>query len=153
MIVSNRSETEKSSVCNPFSELTIESMFALLDQAKFTPDGLVAVITQDELTNEVLMIAYMNEMTLRQTLETGIMTYWSRSRKKVWVKGEQSGFTQEVREVRIDCDGDALLFKVHQRGGAACHTGHRSCFHRKLVDDTLVITGTPVFDPERVYGK
>ncbi|RMH68088.1 MAG: phosphoribosyl-AMP cyclohydrolase, partial [Bacteroidetes bacterium] len=91
---------------------------AFIDQVKFNEQGLVTAIAQDAGTNEVLMVAYMNAETLRQTLETGTMTYWSRSRRKVWVKGESSGHTQEVREVRIDCDGDALVFKVVQHGGA-----------------------------------
>ena len=126
---------------------------ALLSQVKFNADGLVMAIAQDAETHEVLMAAYMNEATLRQTLETGTMTYWSRSRQKVWVKGEQSGNTQDVKEVRPDCDGDVLLFQVHQRGGAACHTGHRSCFYRRLEDGALVETDVPVFDPAEVYGK
>ncbi|HET6567809.1 MAG TPA: phosphoribosyl-AMP cyclohydrolase [Rhodothermales bacterium] len=124
----------------------------LLEQAKFGSDGLVTAIAQDHRTNEILMVAYMNAETLRQTLETGVMTYWSRSRRKVWVKGESSGNTQEVQEVRIDCDGDALLFKVEQKGAAACHTGHRSCFYRKLEGDALVETDPPLFDPAKVYG-
>lgn len=124
----------------------------LLDQVKYSPDGLVTAIAQDAETNEVLMLAYMNEQTLRQTLETGVMTYWSRSRRKVWVKGESSGHTQAVEEVRIDCDGDALLFKVRQHGGAACHTGFASCFYRRFEDGALVEDGTRVFDPKDVYG-
>lgn len=124
-----------------------------LDQVKYSDNGLVTAIAQDHQTNEILMVAYMNEQTLRRTLETGTMTYWSRSRQKVWVKGESSGNTQDVKEVRIDCDGDAILFKVEQKGGAACHTGHRSCFYRKLGDGTLVETDEPVFDPSSVYGK
>lgn len=125
----------------------------LLNAAKYNADGLVTAIAQDAKTGEILMIAYMNEQTLRQTIETGIMTYWSRSRAKVWVKGESSGNTQEVQEVRIDCDGDALLFKVKQNGRAACHTGHRSCFYRRLDDGELVEDGERVFDPETVYGS
>ena len=128
-------------------------MQAILDQVRYSADGLVTAIAQDADTNEVLMVAYMNEATLRQTLETGVMTYWSRSRRKVWVKGESSGNTQDVKEVRIDCDGDALLFKVTQRGGAACHTGHRSCFYRRYDDGRLVEEGAPLFDPKAVYGK
>jgi phosphoribosyl-AMP cyclohydrolase len=124
----------------------------LLDQIKFTRDGLVTAVAQDAESGDVLMLAYMNEATLRQTLETGIMTYWSRSRQKVWVKGESSGHTQEVRDIRVDCDGDALLFKVIQRGGAACHTGHRSCFFRQVRDGELVEMGEAVFDPAKVYG-
>ncbi len=125
---------------------------ALLGQVKYGDGGLVMAIAQDHATGDILMAAYMNAGTLRQTLETGTMTYWSRSRKKVWVKGESSGNTQEVKEVRIDCDGDVLLFKVEQRGGAACHTGHRSCFYRVFRDGELVETGERVFDPSVVYG-
>lgn len=125
----------------------------LLDQVKFDSNGLVTAIAQDYESKEILMVAYMNEATLRQTLETGTMTYWSRSRQKVWVKGEQSGYTQEVKEVYVDCDGDALVFMVVQKGGAACHTGHFSCFYRRFEEDRLVEVGEPVFDPSRIYGK
>ncbi len=124
----------------------------ILDQVKFGPDGLVTAIAQDERSGDVLMLAYMNRDTLRQTLETGVMTYWSRSRKKVWLKGESSGNTQEVKAVHIDCDGDAILFKVYQKGEAACHTGHRSCFYRKVEGEALVETDAPLFDPAQVYG-
>ena len=124
----------------------------LIDQVIFDADGLVPAIVQDGTTSEVLMMAYMNETTLRQTLETGLMTYWSRSRQQVWVKGETSGHTQEVKEVRLDCDGDALLFKVLQHGGAACHTGYRSCFHRRFENDELAVSGVRVFDPDEVYS-
>ncbi|ACY47708.1 phosphoribosyl-AMP cyclohydrolase [Rhodothermus marinus] len=126
---------------------------ALLEAVRFNEQGLVPAIAQDAETGEILMVAYMNKDTLRQTLETGRMTYWSRSRQEVWVKGATSGHTQEVREVRIDCDGDVLLFKVKQNGGAACHTGHRSCFYRKLEGDRLVEADAPVFDPAQVYRK
>ena len=129
------------------------SIEALLDEVQYNADGLVTAVAQDHETGQVLMLAYMNRDTLRQTIETGRMTYWSRSRQEVWIKGQSSGHTQEVREVRLDCDGDALLFQVVQQGGAACHTGHRSCFYRKLQDGRLVETGTPVFDPQQVYGK
>lgn len=125
---------------------------ALLDVVMFDDDGLVLAIAQDADTKQVLMVAYMNEATLRQTLDTGRMTYWSRSRQKVWQKGETSGNVQHVRSVRVDCDGDALLFGVEQEGGAACHTGHRSCFFRRLEDGTLVDAGDQVFDPGDVYG-
>ena len=123
----------------------------LLSSVKYSPDGLVTAIAQDADTGEILMLAYMNEETLRRTIETGTMTYWSRSRQQVWVK-ERSGNTQEVREIRIDCDGDALLFKVRQHGGAACHTGFKSCFHRKYNDGALQVVGERVFDPDEVYG-
>ncbi|MBE2186269.1 MAG: phosphoribosyl-AMP cyclohydrolase [Rhodothermales bacterium] len=104
----------------------------LLAAAKYDRDGLVAAIAQDAGTGAVLMLAYMNADTFRQTLETGVMTYWSRSRQEVWVKGATSGHTQIVRSVRIDCDGDALLFAVEQLGGIACHTGAPTCFYREL---------------------
>lgn len=124
----------------------------LIDEVTFDDDGLVLAIAQDATTREVLMVAYMNAATLRQTLDTGRMTYWSRSRQQVWQKGESSGHIQRVREVRVDCDGDALLFQVEQVGDAACHTGHRSCFYRRLDDGSLVETGERVFDPDDVYG-
>ena len=122
----------------------------LLDTARFGDDGLVMAIAQDATTRQVLMVAYMNRETLRQTLETDVMTYWSRSRQEVWVKGQTSGNTQRVREVRVDCDGDALLFLVEQEGGAACHTGHRSCFYRRFTGDALEDAGEQVFDPDEV---
>lgn len=123
------------------------------DHVTFDADGLVPAIAQDAQTGEVLMLAYMNADTLQQTLETGLMTYWSRSRQAVWVKGATSGHTQTVEEARLDCDGDALLFRVRQHGGAACHTGRRSCFYRVYREGTLVETGEQVFDPDAVYAK
>ncbi len=125
----------------------------LLENVKYNADGLVTAIAQDAATGEILMLAYMNADTLEQTLDTGTMTYWSRSRQEVWVKGQTSGNTQAVKEVRIDCDGDALLFKVEQHGGAACHTGHRSCFYRTFEGGRLVEQGEKVFDPDEVYGS
>ena len=113
-------------------ELISDSMQNTLDHVRFDRNGLVVAVVQDHATGEVLMVAYMNAATLRQTLETGTMTYWSRSRQCVWVKGATSGNLQEVREVRLDCDGDALLFSVVQHGGTACHAGERSCFYRKI---------------------
>ena len=123
----------------------------LVKQVKFNADALVTAIVQDEATDQVLMVAYMNEATLRQTLETKIMTYWSRSRKKVWVKGESSGNTQVVKKIYIDCDGDAILFKVHQIGKAACHTGKVSCFYRRFDGEEFEDIGEQVFNPEDVY--
>ncbi|WP_412067153.1 phosphoribosyl-AMP cyclohydrolase [Rubrivirga sp. IMCC43871] len=123
----------------------------LLDAATFDDNGLVAAIAQDDATGDVLMLAYMNRDTLKQTLETGVMTYWSRSRQKVWVKGETSGNVQNVKSAHIDCDGDALLFRIEQIGGAACHTGHRSCFYRRVEDGALETVGSPVFDADSVY--
>jgi phosphoribosyl-AMP cyclohydrolase len=134
-------------------EMPAMNVDALLDQVRFGAEGLVTAVVQDHRTNEVLMVAYMNAATLRQTLETSRMTYWSRSRQQVWVKGETSGHTQAVKEVRLDCDGDALVFKVLQHGGAACHTGYRSCFYRLLGSEGLTPSGVRVFDPETVYGS
>ena len=125
----------------------------LLDAATFNSDGLVAAIAQDDATGDVLMLAYMNRDTLQQTLETGVMTYWSRSRQKVWVKGETSGNVQRVKSAYVDCDGDALLFRIEQVGNAACHTGHRSCFYRKVEDGVLDVVDDPVFDASSVYGS
>jgi phosphoribosyl-AMP cyclohydrolase len=113
--------------------------------------GLIPVIVQDAQTRDVLMVAYMNEASWRITLETGKATFWSRSRNALWLKGEQSGHVQLVREIRMDCDDDTLLLLVEQVGGAACHTGHRSCFYRKLADGDWAVTGEPVFRPEDVY--
>jgi len=124
----------------------------MIDSVKFDDQGLVLAIAQDAQDGEVLMVAYMNRQSLEKTLATGIMTYWSRRRGKLWVKGETSGHVQEVLEARIDCDGDALLFKVRQTGGA-CHTGYRSCFYRKHTERGLVEDGERVFDPGTVYGK
>jgi phosphoribosyl-AMP cyclohydrolase len=116
-------------------------------------EGLLPAIVQDHETGEVLMLAYMNREAWLKTLETGKANFWSRSRKTLWLKGETSGHVQLIREIRVDCDDDTILLKVHQLGGAACHTGHRSCFYRELVDDALVHTGTRVFNPEDVYKK
>ena len=125
----------------------------VLDAVQFDDDGLVAAIAQDHETGDVLMMAYMTAETLQETLETGRMVYWSRSRQAVWRKGETSGNVQHVRAAHLDCDGDVLLFQVEQVGEAACHTGHRSCFYRRVErDGALVNDGTKVFDPEEVYG-
>ncbi len=110
-------------------------------------DGLLHVVVQDARTNEVLMCAYMNEEAFELTLETNIAHYWSRSRKKLWKKGESSGHIQKVREIAIDCDCDELLLKVEQIGGA-CHMGYRSCFYRRLDGE---IVGEKVFEPSDVY--
>lgn len=116
--------------------------------------GLLPAIVQDAESGEVLMLAFMNEEAYRKTIETGRMHYYSRSRGKLWMKGETSGHIQEVREVLIDCDDDTALFKVHQVGGAACHTGYNSCFYRRLERDGSLtqIKAERVFDPSQVYG-
>ncbi len=99
------------------------------------------------------MMAYMNQEAFEATLSTGTATYYSRSRQKLWIKGETSGNVQRVKEIRIDCDDDTLLLKVEQIGGAACHTGHRSCFHKKIENGSVRIIGEPLFDPKEVYSK
>lgn len=116
-------------------------------------NGLVTAIVQDAETGEILMVANMNEESLAKTIELGEAVYWSRSRKKLWHKGEESGHTQKIRGLYLDCDGDALLLKVEQIGGAACHTGKRSCFFRKLDQDSVTDVGVQVFDPGEVYKK
>ncbi len=116
--------------------------------------GLVPVIVQDVASGRVLMLAYINDTAWEQTLATGKAHYWSRSRNKLWLKGESSGHVQLVREIRIDCDADAVLFRVEQQGGAACHEGYASCFFRRLGEDgALVTTEERIFDPQEVYGK
>ncbi|HBH87950.1 MAG TPA: phosphoribosyl-AMP cyclohydrolase [Syntrophaceae bacterium] len=109
------------------------------------------MIVQDHETGEVLMLAYMNQNAWLKTLETGKATYWSRSRSELWVKGETSGHVQIVKEILVDCDSDTLLLKVQQVGGAACHTGYRSCFYRRVHNKKTEIIGEPVFKPEDVY--
>jgi phosphoribosyl-AMP cyclohydrolase len=129
-------------------------MKALLEAAKFDSNGLLVAVAQDAETGEVLMTAFMNKESLERTVETGKATYWSRSRKKLWVKGEESGHVQIVHSLHLDCDGDAILLKVHQTGGA-CHTGHRSCFYREIIDhgNTLEEHKDLVFDPKEVYDR
>ena len=117
--------------------------------------GLLTTIAQDAATGKVLMLAYMNEESYDETLATGRAVYFSRSRQKLWRKGEESGNVQLVKEIYIDCDRDALLLKVEQIGGSACHEGYESCFFRKVnpADQMFTIDGERVFDPSQVYGK
>ncbi len=115
--------------------------------------GYIPAIVQDHNTGEVLMLAYMNEEAWIKTVETGKATYWSRSRNALWVKGETSGNLQLVKEIYLDCDTDTILLKVEQIGGAACHTGYRSCFYRRWDQGRLITVGEKVFDPEAVYNK
>ena len=123
-------------------------------QLDFTKTGgLVPAIVQDNETGEVLMLAYMNQEAFDATLSTGKATFYSRGRQTLWVKGETSGNVQLVKEIRIDCDDDTVLINVEQLGGAACHTGHRSCFYKKVENGTIRIVGEPVFDPKEVYEK
>ena len=126
---------------------------AWLDEVAFDERGLVTVIAQDALTQRVLMVAWANREALDETVATGQAVYWSRSRGRLWRKGEESGHTQRVRDVRLDCDGDVVLYKVEQRGGVACHTGRASCFYRRLEDGRWLVTDPVLEDPELVYRK
>ncbi len=121
----------------------------------FAPDfdkGLIPAVAQDWTTGEVLMLAYMNEEAWRKTLETGEAHYWSRSRQELWHKGATSGHVQKVRALRLDCDNDALLLLIDQIGGAACHSGRRSCFYREWQDGRVNLCSPQIFDPQKVYG-
>lgn len=122
---------------------------------KFDSDGLIAAIAVDAQTSQVLMLAYMNAESLAMTLEKGEAVYWSRSRQELWHKGATSGAVQKVVEILVDCDQDALLVKVEQVGGAACHSGRRSCFYRKVTGQETLEMGDSeqLFDPAEVYGK
>ncbi len=122
----------------------------IIDQLKFDDKGLIATILQDYENGQILMFAFMNRESLKATLETKLATYWSRSRQKLWVKGESSGHTQEVKEIYFDCDKDALLIKIKQNV-AACHTGYRSCFFNKIEGDQVKEVGEKLFDEEKVY--
>ncbi len=115
--------------------------------------GLVTAIAVDDASGELLMVAFMNPESFRKTLETGEVHYWSRSRQKLWHKGEESGNVQRLKAVYTDCDGDVLMLRVEQVGGAACHTGRRSCFSWRLDGDDWKDVGVQVFDPKKVYGR
>jgi len=121
----------------------------------FGKTELIPVIAQDDESGDVLMLAYMNEESYRETLQTGRVCYYSRSRQKLWRKGEESGNVQEVKAIFFDCDADTLLIKVRQIGGAACHEGYRSCFFRQVDPGSgaVEVVGQPVFDPAEVYKK
>jgi len=124
-----------------------------LDDVAFDDRGLVPVIAQDAATSRVLMVAWASREALAETLATGRAVYWSRSRARLWRKGEESGHVQVVREVRLDCDGDVVLYVVEQQGGVACHTGRASCFFRRLENGRWAITDPVLEDPELVYRK
>ena len=124
-----------------------------LDEVPWNEHELVAVVTQDFSTGRILTVAWMNRQSLEETARTQQATYYSRSRKKLWRKGEESGHVQKVREVRIDCDADAILLKVEQVGGIACHTGRESCFFRKLENGKWVTVDPVLKDPKLIYKK
>ena len=125
---------------------------AWLDQVAWDEDGLVPTIAQDDHSGRILMFAWMNREALARTVATGDAVYFSRSRGKLWRKGEASGHTQRVREIRLDCDNDVVLLKIEQAGGIACHTGRPSCFFQRLVDGQWVTVEAPAKDPQAIYG-
>lgn len=124
-----------------------------LNKVNWSDDGLVPVVTQDATSGRVLMHAWMNRAALAETVKTGDAVYWSRSRRRLWRKGEESGHVQHVREVRLDCDEDALLLRVDQVGGVACHTGRESCFFLKLEGATWADVDPVLKDPREIYRK
>lgn len=124
-----------------------------LDEVQWDENGLVPAIAQDASSGQVLMVAWMNREALSETVQTSRAVYWSRSRSRLWRKGEESGHTQSVKEVLLDCDGDVVLLKVDQTGGVACHTGRVSCFFRKLEAGNWVITQPVLVDPDQIYRK
>ncbi|MCC6916040.1 phosphoribosyl-AMP cyclohydrolase [Nitrosomonas sp.] len=124
-----------------------------LDTINWSADGLIPAIAQDKDNGRILMVAWMNREALRRTVETGEAVYWSRSRKKLWHKGEESGHTQKISEIRLDCDEDVLLLSVEQQGSIACHTGRQSCFFRRLEDGKWVIAEPVLKDPSQIYTK
>jgi phosphoribosyl-AMP cyclohydrolase len=124
-----------------------------LDKVNWDANGLVPVIAQEALTGKVLMFAWMNRAALEQTVASGEAVYWSRSRRKLWHKGEESGHVQKVRELRLDCDEDVILLCVEQVGGIACHTGRHNCFFQKYADGKWVVTDPVIKDPKDIYRK
>ena len=116
-------------------------------------DGLLPAVAQDAATGEILMLAFMNAESFAETLATGRAVYYSRSRGRLWRKGEESGHFQEVKQILVDCDGDSIVLKVRQQGGAACHTGRVSCFFNEVTRDGARIVSDPIIDPAKLYGK
>ena len=124
-----------------------------LDKIKWTADGLVPVIAQEVSTGKVLMMAWMNREALALTVQEGRAIYWSRSRNKLWRKGEESGHVQVLKDIRLDCDNDVILLEVEQLGGIACHTGRHNCFYQQLQDDEWVAVEPVIKDPDTIYSK
>jgi len=126
---------------------------AWLDEVKWTADGLVAVIAQESGSGKILMMAWMNRDALALTVEKKVAVYWSRSRGKLWHKGEESGHVQIVKDIRLDCDNDVILLEVEQKGGIACHTGRHNCFYKQYQDGNWVEVEAVLKDPDEIYAK
>ena len=124
-----------------------------LDTINWSANGLIPAIAQDKNSGKILMVAWMNREALKRTVESGEAVYWSRSRKKLWHKGEESGHTQKISAIHLDCDEDILLLSVEQKGGIACHTGRQSCFFRQLKNGEWVVTEPVIKDPSQIYTK
>ncbi len=124
-----------------------------LDQIRWNDNGLIPAVAQEYGTGRILMFAWLNREALSLTIALGEAVYWSRSRERLWRKGEDSGYTQKIREIRLDCDEDAILLIVEQIGGVACHTGRHNCFFRKLVDDEWIVTDPIIKNPDEIYRK
>lgn len=124
-----------------------------LDEIKWNDEGLIPAIAQDAGTGKILMVAWMNREALEKTAESGQAVYWSRSRRRIWHKGEESGNVQMLRELRLDCDNDVLLLQVDQHGGIACHTGRHNCFFKKLVDGKWLAVDPVIKDPKDIYAE
>lgn len=124
-----------------------------LDDVKWNDAGLVPAVAQDAVDGRILMVAWMNREALRLTAQQGTAVYWSRSRDRLWHKGEESGHQQTVREIRLDCDNDVVVLQVEQQGGIACHTGRRSCFYQRLEEGRWITVEPVLKDPESIYGK
>jgi len=125
-----------------------------LDDIKWTEDGLVPVIAQEDGSGKILMFAWMNREALQLTVQEGKAIYWSRSRNKLWRKGEESGHEQILKDIRLDCDNDVILLRVEQKGGIACHTGRKSCFYQQLQQDDRWVPVEPILkDPNEIYKK
>ncbi len=122
-----------------------------LDEIRFTEDGLIPAIAQDAKTGKILMFAWMNRESLALTVENGYAVYWSRSRQKLWRKGEESGHQQKIVSIQLDCDEDVLLLKLEQQGGIACHTGRESCFYRELIDGEWQVVEDVLKNPDEIY--
>jgi phosphoribosyl-AMP cyclohydrolase len=124
-----------------------------LEEIKWTEEGLVPAIAQEDGSGKILMFAWMNRESLRLTVQEGKAIYWSRSRQKLWRKGEESGHEQILKDIRLDCDNDVILLRVEQKGGIACHTGRKSCFYQQLQDDQWVPVDPVLKDPDEIYKK